>query len=117
MDSLFSFWDLYLLYDEPLLHHFICLHLLIRGESLILTASEATLPVVLQQLAASVEDINPVTLFKEARLLADATPRSFVSLLERACWGWGWGINEKVSAPPAREPSLGLASLVPSLVL
>jgi hypothetical protein len=26
----------------------------------------------------------------------DATPRSFVSLLERACWGWGWGINEKV---------------------
>ncbi|GMI23049.1 hypothetical protein TrCOL_g8125 [Triparma columacea] len=96
MTDLYSFWDLYLLYDEPVLHHFVCLRLLMRGESTIAAASEATLPIILQQLSASVEEINPVTLFKEARLVADATPRSFVSLLERACWGWGWGINEKV---------------------
>ena len=39
MVDLFSFWDLYVLYDEPVLHHFVCLRLLMRGESTIAAAS------------------------------------------------------------------------------
>ena len=84
-----------MLYDEPLLHHFVCLRLLMKGEREISEASQASLPVVLQDISARVETIGPITLLKEARLLADSTPRSFLSLLERACWG-GNTINEKV---------------------
>jgi hypothetical protein len=39
MGELLEMWDLYLLYDEPVLHHFACLRLLVRGEDDIKKAS------------------------------------------------------------------------------
>ncbi|GMH54703.1 hypothetical protein TrLO_g10982 [Triparma laevis f. longispina] len=95
MESLWKWWDLYVLYDEPHLHHFICLRLLMRGAEEINEAGEASLPVVLQQLSMQVESIDPVKLLQEARMVSDETPRSFTSLLDRACWGGNY-INEKV---------------------
>ncbi|GMH98139.1 hypothetical protein TrST_g6751 [Triparma strigata] len=95
MESLWKWWDLYVLYDEPHLHHFICLRLLMRGTDQINEAGEASLPVVLQQLSLAVDTIDPVKLLQEARMISDETPRSFTSLLDRACWGGNY-INEKV---------------------
>ena len=40
MDDLWKWWDLYVLYDEPHLHHFTCLRLLIRGSEQVKACEE-----------------------------------------------------------------------------
>jgi len=86
-EDLWKVWDLYVLYDEPHLHHFACLSLLLRGSTDISAASEAFLPEMLMKVSAAIEHLTPTELLADARKLEESTPSSFIALLDRSCWG------------------------------
>ena len=81
----FQLWDIYLLEDNPFLHHFIAYSLLHKHQRDIMNTEMADLPGVLARL--SINSVGEViNLMREATTIFNATPKSFCQYLYSTCY-------------------------------
>eukprot|EP00941_MAST-03F_sp_MAST-3F-sp1_P001081 g1081.t1 len=94
LDVLFRIWDWYILRDNPYLHTFLCLAVLLSERSVLLLQGEDSLPVFMSRLKIHTSltsgESRPIDeqlrLMQNALLLQSYTPPSFYEHLHTACF-------------------------------